>query len=364
MKLRWHDKIPDMEVLDRTGILSIHAMLRQVQLRWSGHLVRMDEERLPKRLLCGDVATGARRQGGQKRHCKDTLKKSLKQLQINPVTREDLAQDRPALRSSVKTGSAIYKANRIATAKAKRAARNNQITEKLEDLHAPVDNATVETRWWQLRNVIQSTTLDVLGRARCQQQDWCDDNDTDISNLLAEKNGLRKAYMDLWTDATKAAFFRCQHHVQQRLWEMQDAWMIRKAEEIQGYADRNEMKNFFKAIKAIYGPCIKGNAPLLSSDGTTLLTENSQILKRWAKHFERVLNCSSAISDDAIDRLPQVDKNNELDLPPSLPETIRALQQISSGKAWGSDAIPPEVYKHGGPRLMAELTTLFQELWR
>ncbi|VDM01323.1 unnamed protein product [Schistocephalus solidus] len=170
--------------------------------------------------------------------------------------------------------------------------------------------------------------------------------------------------MDLRTDATKAAFFRCRHLVQQRLREMQDAWMIRKAEEIQGYADRNEMKNFFKAIKAIYGPCIKGSAPLLSSDGTTLLTEKSQILKRWAEHFRNVLNCSSAISDAAIDRLPQVDTNNDLDLPPSLPETIRAVQQISSGKAPGSDAIPPEVYKHGGPRLMAELTTLFQEMWR
>uniref|UniRef100_A0A183SVW9 Integrator complex subunit 4 n=1 Tax=Schistocephalus solidus TaxID=70667 RepID=A0A183SVW9_SCHSO len=145
---------------------------------------------------------------------------------------------------------------------------------------------------------------------------------------------------------------------------IKDAWMIRKAEEIQGYADRNEMKNFFKAIKAIYGPCIKGSAPLLSSDGTTLLTEKSQILKRWAEHFRSVLNCSSAISDAAIDRLPQVDTNNDLDLPPSLPETIRAVQQISSGKAPGSDAIPPEVYKHGGPRLMAELTTLFQEMWR
>ncbi|VDL89591.1 unnamed protein product [Schistocephalus solidus] len=53
-----------------------------------------------------------------------------------------------------------------------------------------------------------------------------------------------------------------------------------------------------------------------------------------------------AISDAAIDRLPQVDTNNYLDLPPSLPETIRAVQQISSGKAPGSDAIPPEVYKH------------------
>ncbi|VDL89374.1 unnamed protein product [Schistocephalus solidus] len=114
---------------------------------------------------------------------------------------------------------------------------------------------------------------------------------------------------------------------------MQDAWKLRKAEEIQGYADRNEMKNVFKAIKAIYGPCIKGTTPLLSSELTTLLTEKSQILKRWANHFRSVLNCSSAISYAAIERLPQVDTNNDLYLPPSLPETIRAVQQISSGKA-------------------------------
>ncbi|VDL96052.1 unnamed protein product [Schistocephalus solidus] len=116
------------------------------------------------------------------------------------------------------------------------------------------------------------------------------------------------------------------------------------------------MKNVFKAIKAIYGPCIKGTAPLLSSGGITLLTEKSQILKRWTEHFRSVLNCSSAISDAAIDRLPQVDTKNDLDLPPSLPETIRAVQQIPSGKAPGSCAIP--IYKHGGPRLIVELTTL------
>ncbi|VDL98528.1 unnamed protein product [Schistocephalus solidus] len=242
------------------------------------------------------------------------------------------------------------------------ALRNNQITEKLENLHAPDDNATVEIRWCQLRNVIQSTALNVLGRTHRHHQDWFDDNDADISNLLAEKNGILKAYMSLRTDATKAAFFRCCRIVRQRLREMQDAWMVRKAEQIQEYADRNEMKNFFKAIKAIYGPCIKGTAPLLSSDGTTLLTEKSQILKRVAEHFRSVLNCSSAISDAAIDRLPQVDMSNDLDLPPSIPETIRVVQQISSGKAPGSDAIPPEVYKHDGPRLIAELITLFQEM--
>ncbi|VDL88473.1 unnamed protein product [Schistocephalus solidus] len=103
---------------------------------------------------------------------------------------------------------------------------SNQITEELENLHAPDNNGTVETRWCRLRNVIQFTALEVLGRARRQHQDWFDDNDADISNLLAEKNGLQKAYMELRTDATKAAFFRCQHLVRQRLREMQDAWMI------------------------------------------------------------------------------------------------------------------------------------------
>ncbi|VDL91674.1 unnamed protein product [Schistocephalus solidus] len=90
--------------------------------------------------------------------------------------------------------------------------------------------------------------------------------------------------MDLQTDATKAAFFRCRRLVQQRLREMQDAWTDQKSEEIQGYADRNEMKTFFKAIKAVKGSCIKRTAPLLSSDSTTLLIEKSQILKHWAKH--------------------------------------------------------------------------------
>ncbi|VDL96516.1 unnamed protein product [Schistocephalus solidus] len=135
---------------------------------------------------------------------------------------------------------------------------------------APADNATMETRWCQLKNDIQSTALEVLGRARHQHQDWFDDNDADIGTQRAEKNELHEVYMDLRTDATKAAFLRFRRLVQQRPREMQDAWIIRKAEEIQGYVDHNEMKNFFKAIKAMYGPCIKGTAPRLSSDGSTL----------------------------------------------------------------------------------------------
>ncbi|BHF60933.1 hypothetical protein SprV_0100390300 [Sparganum proliferum] len=71
---------------------------------------------------------------------------------------------------------------------------------------------------------------------------------------------------------------------------MQDAWTARKAEEIKGYVARNEWKNFFSAIKAVYGPPTKGTVPLLDADGTTLLTEKTQILQRWTEHFRCVLN--------------------------------------------------------------------------
>nr|VZI00467.1 unnamed protein product [Spirometra erinaceieuropaei] len=85
----------------------------------------MDDERLPKRLFYGDVATDSRRQGGQIRSYKDTLKSSLKCLQINPTNWEELALDRPTWRRAVKTGAVIYVGNRIAAAKAKREARKS-----------------------------------------------------------------------------------------------------------------------------------------------------------------------------------------------------------------------------------------------
>ncbi|BHF66147.1 hypothetical protein SprV_0200916100 [Sparganum proliferum] len=127
LRVNWQDRNADTDVLERTGILSIYTMLRQIQLRLIGHLVRIDDERPPKRLFYGDDATDSRRQGGQIRRYKDTLKSSLKRLQINPTIWEDVACDRTTWRRIVKRGAAIYEANRIAAAKAKREARKSQL---------------------------------------------------------------------------------------------------------------------------------------------------------------------------------------------------------------------------------------------
>ncbi|VDL90684.1 unnamed protein product [Schistocephalus solidus] len=141
---------------------------------------------------------------------------------------------------------------------------------------------------------------------------------TQLSTLLVEKNQLHKAYVDRPTAANKTAFNQSHRTCTATAAGMRDVWVTRKAEEIQGFADRNEWKNFFAATRAVYGPPVKGAASLLSADGRTLLTEKTQILKRWAERFQSVLNQPSTISDAAIDRLPEVEINADLGLTFSL----------------------------------------------
>ena len=104
-------------------------------------------------------------------------------------------------------------------------------------------------------------------------------------------------------------------------------------------------------------------SPLLNVDATTLITDKPASLNRWAERFSAVLNRPADINAEAIARLPQVETNTDLDRPPSEEEVKKAINQLSTGKAPGADAIPVELYKHGGDTLLQKLTDLFSRMW-
>ena len=51
----FHDRIRNEEVLKRARMPDVESMLRQRRWRWFGHVLRMGEERVPKKLVCGRV---------------------------------------------------------------------------------------------------------------------------------------------------------------------------------------------------------------------------------------------------------------------------------------------------------------------
>ena len=223
----------------------------------------------------------------------------------------------------------------------------------------------VESSWAKLRELVYNTASEKLGPSVRKHQDWFDENCVEITQLLQEKQRLHQAYSaDPNSKSKKDAFNTIRKTVQQKLRQMQDSWLSNKADEIQGFADRHDMKNFYSALKQVYGPTSSGSSPLLAADGTTLLTTTEEIMERWTEHFNGVLNRPSAINDAAIDRLPQVTTNDTLDEPPTLLETQKAIQLLSAGKAPGADSIPAEVYKAGGPALVEKLHQLFLLMWQ
>ena len=222
----------------------------------------------------------------------------------------------------------------------------------------------VEEDWTEFKNTLYNTALSHLGHNKHKHQDWFDEKDEDIHKLLEEKrNAFRTYQQDITSASKKAAYCSVKSKVQAQLRKMQDTWLSRKADEIQAYADSNNTKLFFNALKTIYGPQSSGTSPLLSADGTTLLTDKNSILERWAEHFNSVLNRPSSINNEAIDRMPQVPINAPMADPPSESEVKAAVKLLSKGKAPGSDAIPAEIYQAGGPVLLQRLTELFQTMW-
>ena len=81
-------------------------VLKLAQLRWTGNVIRMPDERLPKEVFYGELQEGKRSQGGQKKRYTDTLKVSLKDFDI-PMGSWD-AQERSKWRSLINKGAALY----------------------------------------------------------------------------------------------------------------------------------------------------------------------------------------------------------------------------------------------------------------
>ena len=100
---------------------SLNTLLKQ--LRWTGHVTRMPEERLPKKILYGELEMNKRYHGAQMERYKDTLKASLKDFNIPTESWEQISQDRAKWRGLIRRPANEYEAIRISEAKQKRALR-------------------------------------------------------------------------------------------------------------------------------------------------------------------------------------------------------------------------------------------------
>ena len=231
---------------------------------------------------------------------------------------------------------------------------------KLERLPSTEDSDQI---WADLRDTLYNCSKEVLGHPRRKHQDWFDENNLEIVSLLKQK---QEAFNNWLSDKQSVAKHDHLKHIrgklQSELRVMKNQWWETKAAELQQHADEHRTKKFFDGLKDVYGPKSNAMAPVRATDGT-LLTEKNEITQRWSDHFNKLLNRPSQIDEQAIHDMPQREVILQMDDPPTLEETTKAVNQLQSGKAPGPDGIPPEVFKHGGAPLLERMTDLMQALW-
>ena len=103
--------------------------------------------------------------------------------------------------------------------------------------------------------MVHSSAATTLGHQFCKHQDWFDENAEEIKSLLGKQNRSHKAHQDDASSVSKkAAYSNICKTVRNRLRDMQDSLLSKKAEKTQPFADRKDMKKFHEALKTVYGP--------------------------------------------------------------------------------------------------------------
>ena len=126
--ISWRDRIPNTVVLSRTGLPSMYTLLRQRRLRWLGHVRRMEDGRIPKDLLYGELSTGERGAGRPQLRFRDVCKRDLKAIGMDTVCWEELATDRSKWRSNLHSCLKTSEESLTTAAEVKRAQRKKKET--------------------------------------------------------------------------------------------------------------------------------------------------------------------------------------------------------------------------------------------
>ena len=115
-----------LQVLEKCGLPSIECLIIKCQLRWTGHIVRMEDDRIPKMLLYGQLKEGHRDLGRPFKRYKDTLKANLKSCYIDVNSWEATARDRALWKYQCTQGTKAIEVNRAAAIQAKKERRKQR----------------------------------------------------------------------------------------------------------------------------------------------------------------------------------------------------------------------------------------------
>ena len=221
---------------------------------------------------------------------------------------------------------------------------------------------SVEQMWERIRNTVHCTASIIFGKKKGKTQDWFEANSSKLLPLIEERRLALIEYKRIPNQRNLQIVRSARSKVQKMARQCANDFWIELCRGIQTAADTGNIRGMYEGIKKATGPTQSKTAPLKSLSGETIHDRGKQ-LERWVEHYSQLYSQENTVTETAIDGIETFSVMEELDEIPTLQELTKAIDCLPSGKAPGSDGIPPEVIKCGKNVLAAHMHNLLCKCW-
>jgi hypothetical protein len=195
---------------------------------------------------------------------------------------------------------------------------------------------------------------------------------TDILNVLDEKS---RAFIE-WQNNRGSKSESKYHKNYKRLRKIakimtehrQEEYWDEVCEDIERSIRNNDPATAFSIIRRLKGGSRRvENLPVQDRSGK-LLVNTKDTLKRWREFFSESLNVCSSVDQNLIDQIQirtlSITEEHRQNALPSIEEVRKAINQMKSRKAPGTDEVTIDILKAGGEPVIRWLFNLFTDVWK
>ena len=195
--------------------------------------------------------------------------------------------------------------------------------------------------------------MESLGPVSRKHQDCFDENDKEIQGLIEEKHQKHKPYLrNTSSVSSKTAYSNISKTVHTKLRDMQDPCWAKRLMKFRPFQTKRIWRSSLMHLRQYMVPrAQEPSHSLAQMELVFWLTKKlswkdglNTLMVSLIGHYLSMMKLSTDYHRWNVIRC----------LMSSQPETVKTIKFLSSGKAPGSDAIPAEIYKAGGPSVAEE----------